>query len=135
MSRTTTAARKTCTAAQMRDMLIGQAYHLGGPIPCALCFEPILPEHRTIREHMHAIGLDGPDTPDNWRLVHWWCADHKTRGTRATTYGSDIHAIAKGKRLRGETKTGPKAKIQSRGFDKAKRKFRSAAPPPRPQRG
>ena len=49
----------------------------------------------------------------------------KTSGGKATSLGSDIHAIAKIKRLTGETKKGKKAKtkwpsrpIQSRGFIK-----------------
>ena len=115
--------RKTCTATQMRQMLLGQAVDLGAPIPCALCKLPLLPHHKTIREHMHALGLDGPDTIENWALVHKECAHRKTYGTKATTYGSDIWEIAKGKRLRGETgQNKRKATIPSRPFQKTDKK-------------
>ena len=118
-----TARRRSATAANMREMLITQCYEAGAPIPCAICTASILPGTRTIREHMHALGLDGSDTPENWRLVHKYCADRKTHGTNATTAGSDIHLIAKGKRLRGETgQDRQKRKIQSRPFDKTLKK-------------
>lgn len=42
----------------------------------------------------------------------------KTNGTKATTAGSDKHAIAKVKRLNGETPKRKGQKIQSRGFPK-----------------
>ncbi len=116
-----TPRRKSATAANVREMLLMQAYETGNPIICPLCYEPILPGDKTIREHMHALGLGGLDAPDNWRLVHKPCAARKTHGTKATTAGSDIQQIAKGKRLRGETGQGrPKRKIQGRGFDKTK---------------
>ncbi len=115
--------RKAATAANMREMLLQQAWDAGRSIICPLCDVSIAPGDPTTREHMHALGLGGPDTPDNWRLVHRPCARRKTIGTKATTAGSDIHLIAKGKRLRGETGQGrPKRKIQSRGFDKRWRK-------------
>ncbi len=115
--------RKTITAAKMREMLLMQAYETDSPIICPLCYESILPGGKTICEHLHALGLGGEDTPENRRLVHKYCADIKTRGTRATTAGSDVHLIAKGKRLRGETGQGRlKRKIKSRGFDKTKTK-------------
>ncbi len=111
--------RKSVTAAIMRETLLMQAYETDRPIICPLCYEPIQPGGRTILEHMHALGLGGPDTPENRRLVHKHCADKKTFGTKATTAGSDIQLIAKGKRLRGETGQGrPKREIKSRGFDK-----------------
>lgn len=52
-------------------------------------------------------------------------ADHKkkTFGTKATTAGSDVHIIAKTKRLNGETKKVRKGPpIRSRGFPKKERK-------------
>lgn len=98
--------RRSITSAQMRDMLIAQAAAASMAIPCALCSNPLLPGQRFVREHMHALGLGGADSPENEALVHFECADRKTRGTKATTYGSDVHAIAKGKRLRGETGQG-----------------------------
>jgi len=114
--------RKTCTATQMRQMLLGQAVDLGQPIPCALCRLPLLPHHKTIREHMHALGLAGPDTPENWALVHKECAHRKTYGTKATSAGSDTHLMKKHRRLTGQNKPKVKAKIQSRGFQKTDKK-------------
>lgn len=110
--------RKTITPQQMRQMLLAQAEDLGEPILCALCLLPILCHHKTIREHMHALGLGGADTPDNWRLVHKECADRKTNGTKATSAGSDTQLMAKHRRLTGKNKPKPKRKVQSRGFDK-----------------
>ncbi len=112
--------RKAATAANVTVMLVQQAFEVGAPIECALCHDPIFPSHKTIREHMHALGLDGPDTPDNWRLVHRPCADRKTNGTKATTAGSDKNLMAKHRRLTGKNKPRRKRKIQSRGFDKTK---------------
>ncbi len=119
----TPAKRKAATAANMREMLLRQAQDFGASIICPLCEESILPGGPTIREHMHALGLGGLDSPANWRLVHKHCARRKTIGTRATTAGSDIHLIAKGKRLRGETGQGKvRRTILSRGFDKRLKK-------------
>ena len=127
--------RKSPTPGQVRDVLIKQAYELGSPIVCPLCSGPMYPWQPLIREDMHAVALGGVDGPENWRYVHKECAHKKTFGTKATTAGSDIHLIAKGKRLRGETgqnrrkakikspgfkKDGPKRKIQSRGFARNK---------------
>lgn len=103
--------RRSITAAQMRDILIAQAAAAGHPIPCPLCPEPILPGQRTVREHLHAIGLGGADAPENERLVHFECADRKTRGTKATSAGSDVHAMAKHRRLTGKNKPRPKRKV------------------------
>lgn len=86
---------------------------------CASCDIP-RPLGNMIAEHWLPVALGNQDKPDCLLCV--WCADRKTNGTKATTYGSDKHAIAKVKRLRGETKQGPKKKIQSRGFDKTLRK-------------
>lgn len=102
--------RRSITPAQMRDILVAQAAAGGHPIPCPLCPEPILSGQRTMREHFWAIGLGGPDSPENEGLVHWECGQRKTNGTAATTAGSDKHLIAKGRRLRGETGQRPKRK-------------------------
>ncbi len=112
--------RRSATAANMREMLITQCYEAGAPIPCAICTASILPGTRTIREHMHAIGLEGSDTPENWRLVHKYCARKKTYGTKATSAGSDTQLMAKHRRLTGKNKPRRKRKIQSQGFDKTK---------------
>src|SRR3546814_20991589 len=46
-----------------------------------------------IAEHSHPVALGNDQKPDC--LLCEPCADLKTNGTRATTYGSDAHAIAK----------------------------------------
>lgn len=62
-------------------------------------------------EHLHALSLGGGNELTNRAL---WCVDCvKPKNV------SDRSADAKGKRLRGETCTGPKRQIQSRNtFDK-----------------
>ena len=72
------------------------------------------------RDHTTPLALGGPDTPENCGYWRQPCHDCKTDGgkSKATTYGSDRHAIDKTKRLRGETCAGPKQKIRSRGFPK-----------------
>lgn len=118
--------RKQPTAGQVRDVLIAQAASQDRPILCHICEEPMEPGQDLIREDLHAVALGGVDGPSNWRYVHRFpCAYEKTYGTKATTAGSDIHLIAKGKRLRGETgQNRKKAKIQGRGFPKQQRKIR-----------
>ena len=117
--------RRTLTAAQAREILIAQAARAGEPIPCPLCKGPLLPGQALIREHMHPLALGGADDDENSAYVHRGCARRKTIGTKATTAGSDVHAIAKGKRLRGETGNRPKRKIPSRPFPKGERRWNS----------
>lgn len=81
-----------------------------GLVLCPLCGKRILKEHKVVREHMHALALGGKDDLENMRYVHKDCADIKTKGKgpKATTYGSDIHAIAKTRRLERERMGQPK---------------------------
>lgn len=73
----------------------------------------------TIIEHSTPLALGGLDVLSNKYLNCRACADLKTYGhSKATSYGSDRHAIDKTKRLLGETKTGPKKRIPSRPFAK-----------------
>tara|TARA_R100001086_G_C11840811_1_gene259065 strand:- start:2256 stop:2627 length:372 start_codon:yes stop_codon:yes gene_type:complete len=67
-------------------------------------------------DHELADGLGGDNTVDNCVPLCKACHKLKTNGKKHTTLGSDKHAIAKSKRLRGLTKTGTKKPIQSRGF-------------------
>lgn len=70
-----------------------------------------------IGEHIWCVVLGNPEKPDG--LWHPDCANRKTNGTKATTYGSDKHAIAKVKRLRKRASgegAKVKRKIRSRGF-------------------
>lgn len=80
---------------------------------CAGCLVTITVKD-CIAEHWYPVALGNAKKPDC--LLCRPCADRKTNGSPATSYGSDKHAIAKTKRLRGETKTGPKKAIPSRGF-------------------
>ncbi|MGV2975645.1 HNH endonuclease [Roseibium alexandrii] len=88
-------------------------------------------------DHIHPLALGGSDNDNgNFQVLHRSCHRKKTSGTKATSTGSDIHEIAKTKRLSkdhdefvsrllsrecGEKreKTG---KIKSRGFEKRKKK-------------
>lgn len=59
--------------------------------------------HEAEREHLVPVAMGGADDPAN--CAYSLRAEHKTRtfGTKATTAGSDIHALAKIKRiLRGK---------------------------------
>jgi hypothetical protein len=67
-----------------------------------------LEKGNTIIEHSTPLALGGLDVLANKYLQCNACADLKTFGrSKATSYGSDIHAIAKVKRLRGERKPKP----------------------------
>jgi len=110
--------RKSETPAMVRRILCAQ-----GDIKCPLCKEPLLPTDKLIREHMHALGLGGPDTEDNMAYVHKKCANKKTRGSGATTAGSDIGNIAKINRITGKTgQNKRKVEIANRGFPRHLRK-------------
>lgn len=76
----------------------------------------------TIIEHRIPLAIGGLDVTENKYLNCKACADLKTFGTPATSYGSDFHAIAKIKRIRAkaEGKTKLKRKIPSRPFQQAK---------------
>jgi hypothetical protein len=67
-------------------------------------------------DHVAAETFTHDNSPENCRPLCQECHDLKTFGSRATSAGSDVHMAAKGRRLRGETKRGPKAKIRSRPF-------------------
>jgi 5-methylcytosine-specific restriction endonuclease McrA len=67
-------------------------------------------------DHIKRDEIDSDNSPENCRPLCEECHRLKTSGNGATSAGSDTHMAAKGKRLRGETKTKPKAKIANRGF-------------------
>ena len=108
--------RKRLTERQTLAVAISQ----GAVIPCYRC--RVAFDAETIktaeREHLHELELDGEDTPENCRFSHKECHDLITNGTKATSAGSSKNRIAKVKRIRGETKTGPKKQIPSRPFQK-----------------
>lgn len=49
--------------------------------------------------HRHELALGGEDAPENIVAVRAECHARITNGTRATSYGSSKHIIAKAKRL------------------------------------
>jgi len=69
-------------------------------------------------DHAYALALGGADEADNIRPMSPEAHNIKTNGTKATSYGSDKHAIAKVRRLSGRNKAKRKRPIPSRGFDK-----------------
>lgn len=83
---------------------------------CPGCGEQLLPGQDIQWDHHHADALGGPHTYENLRPMHTECHRIKTSGTKATSYGSDIHAIRKIKRLTGKVKTRPKRKWPKRAF-------------------
>ena len=69
-------------------------------------------------DHIMPDALDGLNDVENCMPLCIKCHKKKTNGKKHTTLNSDMHTIAKSKRLRGITKQGPKKKIASRGFNK-----------------
>ncbi len=106
-----------------RDVIETLAWQ-GILVPCFRCgapfFTPSLDDgmfnltDKIEREHLHEVALGGPDTPKNCRYSCSACHNKITNGTKATSAGSSKQRIAKVKRLRRETCTGPKKKIPSR---------------------
>lgn len=70
------------------------------------------------REHVIPLALGGTDDPLN--AAYSLAAAHKkqTNGTKATSYGSDKHAIAKIKRLKAGGRKSKGPKLKSKGFNK-----------------
>jgi hypothetical protein len=66
---------------------------------CTLCQEKLGSLEDLHWDHLIPLALGGSDSPDNLQAVHRACHDRKTRGLPATTAGSDIHLIAKVKRI------------------------------------
>lgn len=75
-------------------------------IACGICGNLIFPEDDIQFDHIHADVFDGPHEYKNLRPVHTECHKIKTK--------ADVQAKAKGDRILGLTKTGPKRKIPSR---------------------
>ena len=84
-------ARKKLTLMEKVEILLEQAV-------CPLCGER-LGKNGIEYDHAVPLALGGEDRPSNIRGVHKRCHSQKSRGKPATTAGSDIHAIAKSKRL------------------------------------
>lgn len=90
--------RKYLTTKQKAALLIRQ----GGR--CARC-PTELPAPGMIFDHANMLAVSCDNGIANFQALCAPCNALKTHGNGATSYGSDIHAIAKLKRLRGETKT------------------------------
>ena len=111
------------------DAALRQAF---GNAICPLCHTQLLPEHPRIFEHMVPFAWVIGHVTENMAWVHKECADKKTNGNKATCADSDIHKIAKAKRIQkmhekhvaivlGEEEKTP-GKIKSRPFQ-GSRKF------------
>jgi 5-methylcytosine-specific restriction endonuclease McrA len=94
-------------------------------IKCRLCKWYLQPTDEIEWDHFQPIALGGAHDYKNIAAVHKACHAAKTRGTGATTAGSDIHKIAKVKRIQrkiaGTWKTNsawPSPKMGSRPFRK-----------------
>jgi 5-methylcytosine-specific restriction endonuclease McrA len=84
---------------------------------CTECGKPIFSGQKIQFDAVHAHKLGGEHGYMDLRPIHYDPC-HKNKTAR------DVKAIAKVKRLRGETCTGPKRKIPSRPFPKTKRPMR-----------
>lgn len=103
---------------------------------CPLCGERLGDLADLDFDHEHALARGGEDDIDNIRAVHRDCHRVKTSGTPATSRGSDVHEIAKTKRLAAEqeefrqrilakepgTKPGRKSRWPSRPFNRKEQK-------------
>lgn len=110
--------RKPLTRRQFAELILAQEGRCG----CG-CGKKLQAD-RIIDEHVVALDFLGSNDLSNRSLWDRDCSKAKT--------ARDLAASAKGKRIRGETCTGPRQKITSRGFQKrpdgvkhqwAKRKF------------
>lgn len=72
-------------------------FHFGAR--CARCGKMILITDKIEWDHSHPLGLGGPHHYTNIKPLHIDCHLFKTSGTKATSAGSDIHKIAKAKRI------------------------------------
>ena len=69
---------------------------------CPLCDGRLGSIENVDFDHDTPLALGGADDETNLRAVHRDCHRIKTSGTKATSAGSDIHIIAKTKRLSKE---------------------------------
>jgi hypothetical protein len=82
-------------------MLLAQGARI--PCPAPGCGKLITDPDNIRKEHLNALAISNDDSVGNQQLWHLHpCAHRKTYGTKATTLGSDAHAIAKGKRMNKE---------------------------------
>ena len=95
--------RPTISAADKVTVAIRQAWCSRNTsafgISCPLCKCALWFDQPRILEHLVPRAWTQSDGLDNLAFVHAGCAKVKTFGTKATTAGSDLHRIAKVKRL------------------------------------
>jgi len=104
--------RRAAKEYEVIEVLLAQ----GAILPCKMCRVAIKPGGYH-RDHYEPLANGGEDEPENWQYLCLDCHEKKTNGKPHTSYGSDKHAIAKVKRLRGETgQNKRKAKIPARPF-------------------
>lgn len=105
-------SRKRFSERQVIETLI----RTGHEIRCYRTKEVITLETVSLleREHPTPLALGGEDGPRNAAYSFSEAHKRQTNGSGATSYGSDKHAIAKVRRLRGENKSRPKKKWPAR---------------------
>lgn len=97
----------------------------GGLCFTSVCRKPIhLEKPRDfIIEHDNQLSISKDNSLKNKSLRCKECAHKKTNGTKATSYGSDAHARAKLRHIRGELKPKLKREIPSRPMQSRKSKW------------
>lgn len=108
--------RKPLTRRQAVEIVLSQEGR------CSICRNK-LQSGNIHYDHIVALELGGADDPSNIQAIcRVPCHHEKTFGRKSTTLGSDIHAIAKTKRIGrgGKKRRGPA--IKSAGFSKSLRK-------------
>ena len=112
--------RKTLNRAQALFLAVRQKGICG--CGCGKELDPLI--ESVIDEHVIALDLGGTYDLSNRALLRKPCAAAKTSTERKP--------MAKGRRLRGETCNGPKRPINSRGFDKTRRRKMNGTVVPAP---
>ena len=114
-------ARKRFSERQVIETLI----RTGHEIRCFRTKEVITLETVNLleREHVIPLALGGSDGPENAAYSLSEAHARQTNGSKATSYGSDKHAIAKVRRLTGQNKDKAKRvwaarKLSSKPFPK-----------------
>lgn len=79
-------------------MKIDALFH-GEFIICGICHGQMMAGDQIDWDHGIPLKLGGPHHYTNLFVVHRECHRKKTFGTKATSAGSDIHKIAKAKRI------------------------------------
>lgn len=125
MSATDPIKRRAFTESDVLDIIFGQ----GALIPCPRC-RKALKRHECARDHKIALGTlpaevrHEYDEPFNCHYLCDECHDDKTHGSKSSRLNSDLHTIAKQKRIMNGGKKKSGQKIPSRPFQKGHRPMR-----------